>query len=115
MTAANVMTHLQRLGLTLVANGDKLTVTPRTSITDEARALIRAHKDELLALLVPPANDRPDLNTLAQSIAREHGITPKQVPELLDDDKAMIQSGDQPTIDAWRCADQARNLDGVNR
>ena len=49
------------------------------------------------------------IRKMADEIAQEHGITPEQALELLDDDdKAMIQAGDQPTIEAWRCAVESR-------
>lgn len=69
-------------------------------------------KDEKTA---PPTKvGAGDAETLAESIATEHGITTGQVWGLLDDDDmALIQAGDQPTMDAWRCAAELRTKMGL--
>ena len=51
MGAADILQELKRMGLFVTANGDKVRAGPIEAITEEARALIRAHKSELLALL----------------------------------------------------------------
>ncbi|QSA98618.1 hypothetical protein [Methylococcus sp. EFPC2] len=55
----SVLAELHSMGLTITTDGRHLTVTPASKITDETRQLIRAHRDELLAGLVPPANEDP--------------------------------------------------------
>lgn len=49
--AADILAELLADGLTLTADHGRLIVEPAGSITDEHRALIRAHKGELLDLL----------------------------------------------------------------
>ena len=49
--AARTLSELRAAGLTLTAVDGRLIVEPAGRITDEHRALIRAHKPELLDLL----------------------------------------------------------------
>lgn len=49
--AARILSELQAAGLTLTAVDGRLIVEPAGRITDEHRALIRAHKSELLESL----------------------------------------------------------------
>lgn len=51
MHAAALLSDLKEHGLTLALYGKRLTVSPASALTDAARALIREHKAELLALL----------------------------------------------------------------
>lgn len=51
MRAPDILGRLQNLGLYLSAEGETLRAEPKAAITDEARALIRQHKLQLLALL----------------------------------------------------------------
>ncbi len=54
MGAPDVLSHLSALGVRLSRDRDALIAAPRSALTDEARALIRAHKAELLAALAEP-------------------------------------------------------------
>ena len=51
MGAPDVLARLAALGVRLNRDGDSLIAEPRSALTDEARAMIRAHKAELLATL----------------------------------------------------------------
>jgi hypothetical protein len=51
MSAADLLTRLRSVGLTVNADGEALTIRPRELLTDELRAAIRAHKRALLAEL----------------------------------------------------------------
>lgn len=58
MGARDLLGELMAAGLSLTIDGDRLIVTPRDRLTDAMRDGIRAHKPDLLALLVPaPADD----------------------------------------------------------
>ena len=57
MGAPDLLHALQGQGLRVWAKGDRLLVAPKERITDETRALIRAHKAELLAALSDPLPD----------------------------------------------------------
>jgi hypothetical protein len=59
--------QLRESGLTIKMDGDALRVSPKDALTDETRALIRAHKAELLdALSTPdPATERRRVKALA--------------------------------------------------
>jgi len=60
MGAPDVLARLSALGVLLTREGEAIRATPRSALTDEARALIQAHKTEILAALpdqrqnVPP-------------------------------------------------------------
>lgn len=52
MTAAEVLEHATAAGVTLVVVDDGAMVArPRAAVTDELRAAIREHKDQLVAVL----------------------------------------------------------------
>ena len=51
MGAPDVLAQLSALGVTLSREGDALIARPRSALTDQARDMIRAHKQELLAAL----------------------------------------------------------------
>lgn len=53
--AFDILSELRAVGLTLTAVDGRLIVEPAGRITDEHRALIRAHKSELLDLLATAA------------------------------------------------------------
>ncbi|WP_295584483.1 hypothetical protein [uncultured Lamprocystis sp.] len=57
MTAAAVLTHLNAAGIRLEVRAGALLATPKESLTDDARSLIRANKPALLELLSRPAAD----------------------------------------------------------
>lgn len=59
MGAPDLLHHLRTTGLTITADGDRLTVTPRDLLTDELRSTIRENKAALLAALKPVAGSRP--------------------------------------------------------
>jgi hypothetical protein len=55
MGAPDLLAQLSALGVKLSREGDALIAEPRSALTDEARAMIRAHKAELLAAFESPA------------------------------------------------------------
>lgn len=59
MGAPDVLAQLSALGVTLTRDGDSLVARPRSALTDEARAMIRAHKTALLEALARPADPPP--------------------------------------------------------
>ena len=56
MGAPDVLAALAALGVRLSRDGDALIAEPRSALTAEARAMIRAHKVELLASLPGAVN-----------------------------------------------------------
>lgn len=91
---SSVIEKIREAGLNVgVLNDDKIEVWPRDRITDEIRALIRAHKPQLLALLKRDQTIRPhglskklllasmelDAEILAADILR--GFRLKRAPE----------------------------------
>jgi hypothetical protein len=55
MRVVDVLSRLSGAGIRLSVERDRLRAEPRSALTDEARALIHAHKAELLALLASRA------------------------------------------------------------
>lgn len=78
MGAPDLLLALRVQGLKLWADGDRLLVAPKERITDEARALIRTHKPELLAALASDALPDPTAETRRQAtlemLAQRPGI-----------------------------------------
>nr|MBA2352193.1 hypothetical protein [Burkholderiales bacterium] len=56
MGAFDILSQLRGMGLTLSLQGEAIRAEPKAAINDEARALIRTHKGDLLALLKQPAS-----------------------------------------------------------
>ena len=69
MGAADLLEHLRAAGLTIKADGDRLTVTPRDRLTDDLRRAIREQKAALIAELGPAPVSRPV--RLVQCFSRE--------------------------------------------
>ena len=57
MGAPDVLARLSALGVRLTREGEAIRAAPRSALTDEARALIQAHKAEILAALKEAANE----------------------------------------------------------
>lgn len=90
MNAAALLSDLTDQGLTLALAGERLTVSPASSLTDVTRALIRDHKAELIALLTaanepaaPPLH--PSNRQQAETYLQHIGETdPAAVASFLD-------------------------------
>lgn len=54
MSAAAVLTRLRMDGFAVIAADDRLIVKPASRLTDDHRALIRQHREDLLELLRDP-------------------------------------------------------------
>lgn len=59
MQAAEVLSKLAGAGIRLSVERDRLRAEPRSALTDDARALIQAHRAELLAALASDALTDP--------------------------------------------------------
>jgi hypothetical protein len=70
MGAPDLLARLSALGIRLTREGDTIRATPRSVLTDEARALIREHKSELLESLTGADYAPPD----AVAEARRHRV-----------------------------------------
>jgi hypothetical protein len=71
MGAIDLLEHLSGIGLTVNLAGDELQVGPRAALTDDARALIRTHKGELIAALKPepiPEAEPPEAGARRQRV-----------------------------------------------
>ncbi len=65
----HLLAEAERAGLTLTPDGDRLVIEPKSRLTDELRARLRAVKPELLALLQADAT-RSDRRTPSETHAR---------------------------------------------
>ncbi len=54
MSAAELILDLNRLGIRLEADGERLRFFPQSAVTPEIATRLRSHKAELLAILGPP-------------------------------------------------------------
>src|SRR3989442_1170691 len=59
MGATDLLVSLKSMGLDLRVHDGELLAQPRSSLTDETRALIRAHKSELIDLLARTPAETP--------------------------------------------------------
>jgi len=57
MSAAELLADLDRLGVRLEADGDRLRYHPRSALTGELVARLKAHKGDLLAMLRPVSHE----------------------------------------------------------
>ncbi len=69
---SDILSQLRGLGLTLSLQGESIRAEPKAAINGDARALIRAHKGELLAVLkaeLPPKvlNNAEDAHVICVS------------------------------------------------
>jgi hypothetical protein len=92
MGAPDVLARLAAVGVRLRREADRIIATPKDAITDEARALIRAHKAELLdaldALADPAAEARRQ--RVRAMLAERPGIKYALIPEDQVDPEAVI-------------------------
>lgn len=59
MSARDLLEHLVSTGFTVVADGDRLTVSPASKLTDDLRAALRTAKPDLLTVLAERAPTEP--------------------------------------------------------
>ena len=75
MGAPDILTILRGKGLTLTADGGNLLASPKAALTDETRALIRAHKAALVDLVkaedlqAAAGDDWPDIKDDPEALA----------------------------------------------
>ena len=102
MDAFTFLSRIRQAGFTIALTDGNLAISPASSLTDERRAWIRAHKDELVAALANPGSvldaacghDLAPANCplparlaiAAERVCREiHGDNDDQVMQMLDD------------------------------
>lgn len=106
MRAAELLMDLGRLGIRLEADGERLRYRPQSALTPELLDRLKAHKGELLTLLLRPAdfgadnapNAEPtpisDRVAITQPVCRCGGATWRDVP---------IHDGQSVRRDCGRC------------
>lgn len=99
MGAPDVLAQLAALGVHLHLDGDALIAEPRSALTDDARALIRAHKPELLRALQsaqepvgePEADGMPSINFAGKdSLERAYALLQGRVIARLESGTADL-------------------------
>lgn len=102
MSAAELLLDLDRLGIQLEADGERLRYFPRSALTPDLLARLKAHKADLLAMLRPapdaaPARPAPTCEapaTPTKAVCRCGGTTWRDVP---------IHGGQSIRRDCGRC------------
>lgn len=94
MGAPDVLARLTALGVRLTREGEVIRAAPRSALTDEARALIRAHKSEILAALAAAPLPDPAMEARRQRVldmlAERPGIHHAVVTDDQADPEAVI-------------------------
>jgi hypothetical protein len=87
MTAHDLLTELDRRGITLQAHGDRLRYSPRSAVTPDLAGRMKAHKAALLAILASEpwepevSQDANDANWQAiRDADRKHLLGPRNWP-----------------------------------
>jgi hypothetical protein len=57
MQAAGILDTFKKLGITALANGDKLVVEPGSKVPPDLKPEIRQHKAEIISLLREPKSN----------------------------------------------------------
>ncbi|TCS95258.1 hypothetical protein EDC36_1155 [Tepidimonas ignava] len=98
MGARETFLDLAARGIRLVAQGDRLVVTPASLLTAEDRDAIRHYRDELLALLTegPDSDHRRAGGTSATPVPAERAADPVVLSDWQAADRAYQRH-------AWRC------------
>jgi hypothetical protein len=99
MNAAELLTDLGRLGIRLEADGERLLYYPRSALTPDLLARLKAHKADVLALLRPAPEASPALPVVtsdapAKPVCRCGSTTWRDVP---------IHGGQSVRRDCGRC------------
>ena len=88
MGAPDVLARLSALGVRLTREGGLIRAVPRSALTDEARALIREHKPELLQALATEALPDPAAEARGQRVAAMLAENPTARYAVLTDTQA---------------------------
>lgn len=94
MGAPDVLARLSALGVRLTREGEVIRAAPRSALTDEARALIRAHKSEILATLAAASLPDPAMEArrkrVLDMLAERPGIKYAVVVDSPDTDPVIL-------------------------
>jgi hypothetical protein len=84
-----VLDRLQQAGVSLRAEGDKIVAHPKSAVTDDLRALMRAHKAGLLEAIrdgmTYTTADLAEISKLLREICEIEGRSDGELAELLDE------------------------------
>jgi TubC N-terminal docking domain len=92
MSAPDLLLALRDQGFKLWAEGGRVMVAPKERITDETRALIRAHKAELLTALSADTLTHPAAEARRQRLLAMLGAQPDARYAVLTDTEAAPES-----------------------
>jgi hypothetical protein len=113
MGAPDVLEHLSALGVRLRRDGDALIAEPRSALTDDARAMIRAHKAELLRALPGDGGDVDEdyttadlakMDDLLRQLAELEGWPAERLTACLDERRRMAPVNVMPTVRSLQAA-----------
>src|SRR5262245_31503668 len=89
MDAAHLLADLRERGFTLEAANGKLRVRPASKLTEADRQLLAAGKDELLALLTSPKEERPVAPGVRPEPKEPTRMEPKEAPTPVPEPKKL--------------------------
>jgi len=114
MTAGAILARLKAAGLHLRAEGGNLAASPKSALTDDLRALMRAHKAELLQALQPA----PAVPTEPQDTTSGEALpSPLSGHDCMACDRLQMREEPQPGTRRrffWRCGEGFELLQGRN-
>lgn len=101
MSASKLLDEIVSAGMTVRVDGADLVVSPRSKITDELRASIRAFKPGLIALLSPTGIETP---VNVPSVVERKPRKPRKKPELYSEQAGLVlnQLADDKFAIAWQ-------------
>ncbi len=100
MSATELLADLARLGIEVIAHGDRLRYGPRSAMTPDLAERLRTHKAELLAILRP---------AVAETVAERPAAVPEPIWEedYIDPPDPCSECGTlelwQTLAGNWRC------------
>lgn len=111
MAASTILATIAAAGLTVTADGDRLTVRPKDRIAPEVRDLIRARKAELLALLVEHSASADDSWDERAAIVEHDAGLPRGTAETVAGACHPVPHGAEPAgLREWFDAEVAARI-----
>jgi hypothetical protein len=101
-----VLERIRQAGVSLRAEGDKIIASPKGAVTEELRALMRAHKAELLQEFWQEYTDADlaEIDRLIVELCHLEGRSVEELDALLDERRRMAPVNVKKALAALRIA-----------